>query len=171
GLPGTVRRQGRPDHPEGEMRRALAVAGVLVVVVGAGVIVFAHPFGSAAGTGELDNTATTSTAQIERRDLTSQTQVSATLGYADSSTIAVPSGTTPTALQQAEQQATTANEALETAKATLAEDKRALADARAKLAADRSKLAVDCDGTAPACTADTQAVTADQLAATAAESK
>ena len=155
------------------MKRALVAAGVAVVLAATGVIVFAQPFGAAGGTGEVDNGTATSIARVERRDLSSQTQVSATLGYAGASTIAMPVGTAPSAVEQAAQQRATAAATLRAAAATLAADRTALAQARATLAADRSKLAVDCDASATdaSCTADTQAVAADQQGATTAEGK
>jgi Putative peptidoglycan binding domain len=156
------------------MRRVLVAAGVGVVVVGAAVIVFAQPFGGAASPGDgIDNGTQTSIAQIARRDLSSQTQVSATLGYADATTIAMPAGTAPTAVQQAAQQRATAQATLTAAQATLAADRTSLAQARAGLAADRSKLGVDCNAaaTGQACTADAQAVTADEQAESQAEAK
>lgn len=160
------------------MRRVLAVAGVAGVLVAVGVIVLARPFGGSAGTGNIDNGTATSTATIERRDLSSQTQVSATLGYGDASTIAVPAGTAPSALQQAEQQQATALATSRAARSTLAQDRDVLTSARATLQSARSKLSVDCSGTAAAgvgatspCTTDAQAVTVDQQAVTQAAAK
>jgi hypothetical protein len=165
-----------------DRRRALVVGGVLAVVVIAVGLLVADPFGAAPASGSsLDNGSPTTTQRITREDLTSQTQVSATLGYADASAIAVPSGTAPSNVQQAQQAASSAQSALRTAQATLASDEQVLEQARAALAADRSKQAVDCNGVNAAqsggggaagagegaCAADMQTVATDQQAVTA----
>jgi len=72
--------------------------------------------------------------------------VSGTLGYADSSSIRVPSGTAPSAVSQAEQSVTNVEEMLSTASATLAADGEALTGHQATLAAARAKEEVDCAG-------------------------
>ena len=72
-------------------------------------------------------------------DLSQQTQVSATLGYADSSSVSVPSGTAPSSVEQSQQAAASAQQ-------TLDDDQRALAQAQASLDADLRKVAVDCRG-------------------------
>jgi peptidoglycan hydrolase-like protein with peptidoglycan-binding domain len=90
-------------------------------------------------------------------------------------------------MQQAEQQASTAEGQLQTAQAALATDTQALEQARAPLAAARAKEAVDCRGVDAAaspssagasggagstpCAADQQAVAADEQAVTQAEAK
>ena len=85
-------------------RRLVAGVAVLLVVVGVAVAV-ADPFtgGSPAANGSADNAAATSLTTVKREDLSQQTQVSATLGYADASTIAVSAGTAPSNVQQAQQ--------------------------------------------------------------------
>jgi peptidoglycan hydrolase-like protein with peptidoglycan-binding domain len=124
----------------------LAAGGVLVVVAAAVLAVW-WPFGAApAGGGSFDNGEATGLATVARRSLTSQTQVSGTLGYAGSATIAVPSGTTPSALRQAEQTAASARATLAAAQTAAAADGRALDVARATLAADRRRQAVVCGG-------------------------
>lgn len=132
-------------------RRTLVGAAVAVALVAASVAVVESltgaPASRAAG---IDNGAPTATTTVERRDLASQTQVSATLGYAGPTTIAVPSGTAPPDLRQAEQAAETARASLEAAQQGLASDRQALAQAQALLAADRTKAAVDCRGDAAA---------------------
>jgi peptidoglycan hydrolase-like protein with peptidoglycan-binding domain len=125
------------------------VAGVAVLLVAAGVAVaVADPFAgsSPAASGVSDNGAPTSTQLVTRQDLSSQTQVSATLGYADASVVAVPAGTAPSNVQQAQQSSASAQSSLETAQATSASDSAALLLVRAMLAADRRKLAIDCGG-------------------------
>jgi len=128
-------------------RRTLVGAAVAVAVAAAAVAVVESlagtPTSNAAG---IDNGAATSTTRVTRRDLSSQTQVSATLGYADPSTIAVSTGAASADTQQAAQAVTTAQAQLQTAKQTLVSDQQALAAARALLTADRAKAAIDCQG-------------------------
>jgi peptidoglycan hydrolase-like protein with peptidoglycan-binding domain len=158
-------------------RRALAGAALAVLLAAVAVVV-ADPFGGAAASGGgVDNGSPTSTTTIVRRDLSSQTQVGATLGYADASTISVPAGTAPTNVRQAQQSAAAAA-------ATLADDARALDQARAALDADRRKLAVDCrganaaeaaapssGGSAGPCATDAQSVATDEQNVTSGTSK
>jgi len=131
-----------------------------------------------------------------RRSLSSQTQVSATLGYADPSTIVAPAGTAPSAVQQAQQSLVSAQSTLVAAQSTLAADGGALAQDRAALAAARAKEAVDCLGANAAeteagnsggggsggggngggggstpCASDAQALTSDQQALSQAAAK
>jgi Putative peptidoglycan binding domain len=131
-------------------RRALFLFAAGLVVVVAVVVVFATGvFGGGGGPsgGETaDNGFPTSIRRVERRSLASQTQVSATLGYADPSTIVAPAGTAPSSLQQAQQTVATDQGMLQSAQATLASDGQALAQVRAGLAAARAKEAVDCQG-------------------------
>jgi hypothetical protein len=72
-------------------RRLLAAAAVLLLGIGA-VVVFVDPFaGTASRHGRaVDNGSPTSTHPVERTSLSSQTQVSGTLGYAGSWTVSVP---------------------------------------------------------------------------------
>jgi hypothetical protein len=157
------------------------VAGVAVLLLAAGVAVaVADPFAgsSPAANGVADNAAATSLTTVKRQDLSQQTQVSATLGYAGTSTVSVPSGTAPASLEQSQQSAAAAQQ-------TLAADERALAQAQASLEADLRKLAVDCRGgnaaesggsqqggaSAGPCATDAQALTADRQSVTAATGK
>ena len=152
----------------------LLVAGVAVAL--------ADPFASSspAASGVSDNGAATSLATVKRMDLSQQTQVSATLGYAGSSTVSVPSGTAPSSLEQSQQ-------AVASVQQTLAADERTLAQAQASLDADLHKAAVDCRGgnaaesgggsqqgggsAAAPCATDAQAVTADRQGVTTATGK
>ena len=129
-------------------RRRVLVGVVLAVAVVAAVLAIVDPFGGGASPSSagIDNGAPTSTQLVTREDLSSQTQVSATLAYADASVVAVPAGTAPTNVQQAQQSSASAQSALETAQATSASDDAALLLVRATLAADRRKLAIDCGG-------------------------
>lgn len=151
-------------------RRLAAGAGVLLLVVGV-VLAVTDPFSgsSPSGSGVADNGAATSTWTVKRQDLSQQTQVSATLGYADTSTVSVPSGTAPATLQQAQQSTAGAQQ-------TLAADERALTQAQASLDGDLRKLAVDCSGGSAAgstgpCATVGQAVAADRQSVTAANGK
>jgi hypothetical protein len=169
----------RAGRPRLSRRRLAAGVGVLLLAAGI-VLALVDPFAgsSPSGSGVADNGAATSTWTVQRQDLSQQTQVSATLGYADPSTISVPGGTAPAALQQAQQAASAAQQ-------TLADDERALTQAQASLDADLRKLAVDCHGGHAAesggsqqggassgpCATDAQAVTTDRQAVTAATGK
>ena len=158
-------------------RRALAGAA-LAVVLAAVAIVLADPFGGpAASNAGTDNGAPTSIASVTRRDISSQTQVGATLGYAAPTTISVPAGTAPADVQQAQQSSASAQ-------TTLRDDTRTLEQARAALAADSRKQAVDCrganaaesggasaGGSAGPCATDSQAVATDQQTITSGTSK
>jgi hypothetical protein len=127
-------------------RRLLAAAG-LALVAAVVVLIATDPFaGSSAPGGAADNGTATSLATVTRRSLSSQTQVSGTLGYAGSSSIRVPSGTPPSAVSQAQQALTSAEGMLGTARASLAADREALADQRATVSAARAKQAIDCAG-------------------------
>ncbi len=140
-----------PPTPRlGLSRRTLLalVAGAVVVVVVV-VLVASGAFGGAGGTsggGTADNAFPTALTPVTRRSLSSQTQVSATLGYAAASTVVVPAGTAPSNLAQVEQTVMTAQTQLQTAEATLTADTATFDQASARLAADRGKLTVDCAG-------------------------
>jgi hypothetical protein len=128
-------------------RRTLAVVslGLIVAVV---VLIATDPFaGPGRSTGGIvDNASAIVLSTVKRQSLSQQTQVSGTLGYAGSSSIRVPSGTAPSAVQQAVQQATGAETMLATTRATLASDTQMLADHQATLVAARAKEQVDCAG-------------------------
>jgi hypothetical protein len=138
-------------------RRVLAAAG-LVLIAAVVVLIVTDPFAGSgtSGSGVGDNATATSLATVTRQSLSSQTQVSGTLGYAGSSSIRVPSGTPPSAVAQAQQSLTSAEAVLSTARASLAGDSGALADSRATISAARAKEAVDCagEGAAEASSAD-----------------
>jgi peptidoglycan hydrolase-like protein with peptidoglycan-binding domain len=156
---------------------ALAAAGIAATA-----LAITNPFAGSGtpGSTSLDNGAPTSLATVEQRSLSSQTQVDATLGYADSSTISEPAGTPPATVMQAEQTAASARGQLQTARSALQVDGQALAAARARLAADRQREAVECsgvnaaqagstgssdgsgNGSAGTCASATQAVATDQ---------
>jgi peptidoglycan hydrolase-like protein with peptidoglycan-binding domain len=75
------------DQPHERRRTSLALIVAVVVLAGAGVAVgLSDPFssGAASPAGDGDNGGPTSLYTVTRQDLSSQTQVPATLGYADS---------------------------------------------------------------------------------------
>jgi hypothetical protein len=80
--------RGRPLRTH---RRLLAGAAVLLLGIGV-VVVFVDPFaGTASGhSGAVDNGSPISTRRVERTSLSSQTQVTGTLGYAGSWTVSAP---------------------------------------------------------------------------------
>src|SRR5919197_531362 len=100
GLPGGA--EGLPERPAGQgpvaasraMSRRVVIAAASVVVIGAAAVAaFALPSGgSNSPTATIDNSAATRLATVRRRSLTSQTQGSATLGYAGSGTVVAPAG-------------------------------------------------------------------------------
>ena len=93
-------------------RRLVAGLGVLLVAAG-GALAVADPFasGSPAANGVADNAAAIALTTVKRQDLSQQTQVSATLGYADASTGSVPSGAAPADPKQAQQSVASAQQA------------------------------------------------------------
>lgn len=160
------------------MTRNRVLAGALVVAVAVAVVIaVANPFGSSPPASSANSGVATSTSAVERRDLSQQTQQSATLGYAHTATIAIPPGTAPTAIQQAQAQSDSAAQTAQAAQATLADDQLALSQARAAWNAGRRKLAADCNGDGAAgqattpCASDTQAAATQQQAVAAAASK
>jgi peptidoglycan hydrolase-like protein with peptidoglycan-binding domain len=122
---------------------ALVVAALIAIVV---VVATGALGGGGSSPGSADNAVATGVARISERSLSSQTQVSATLGYADPTMIVVPAGTAPSDLQQAQQTVATDQGMLQSAQATLAADTETLAQLRADLVAARTKEAVDCQG-------------------------
>jgi peptidoglycan hydrolase-like protein with peptidoglycan-binding domain len=129
-------------------RRRVGAAAVAAAGIAAAVLAVTNPFESsgASSSSSLDNGSATSLATVERRSLSSQTQVDATLGYADASTVSEPAGTPPATVLQAEQTAATARAQLQTARAALSVDRQALEAVRARLTADRLRESVDCGG-------------------------
>jgi len=168
-------------------RRVLAAVGLALVVTVVALIV-TDPFaGSTQGGGAVgDNATATSLATVTRRTLSSQTQVSGTLGFAGSSSIRVPSGTPPSAVSQAQQSVTNAEGMLSTTRASLTADGEALAGSQATVSAAHAKEAVDCAGEGAAesassgspsggssglCAGDVQAVSSAEQSSSAAGMK
>lgn len=83
---------------------------------------------------------------MTRRPLSSQTQVSATLGFSGAANIRLPSGTPASAVQQAQLAVTNGKRMLRAARASLSADGTTLTNARATATATLQKQAVDCAG-------------------------
>ncbi len=135
---------GRLQHSP---RRLAAVTAVLLLTIGV-LVAVVDPFAGKAsgGSGVVDNGTPTGLVTVMRRSLTSETEVSGTLGYAGSWSVAVPAGTSATDLQQATQQETSAQASYGVARTTASADEQTLAAAGAGLQAARLKEAGDCAG-------------------------
>ncbi len=145
---GSAGKRSAVDPLRGRDRRRVLAGTGLALVVAVVVLIITDPFGGSpkSGSGVGDNATATSLATVTRRSLSSQTQVSGTLGYAGSSSIRVPSGTAPSMVSEAQQSVTNAEEMLSTAGVSLATDSEALAAQQATVSAARAKEAVDCAG-------------------------
>jgi peptidoglycan hydrolase-like protein with peptidoglycan-binding domain len=134
--------------PAGRARRRVLAGAGLVLVAAVVVLIVTDPFAGSTKSGGVagDNATAASLYTVARQSLSSQTQVSGTLGYAGSSSIRVPSGTAPSAVSQAGQSVTNAEGMLQTARASLAADGEALAGHQATVSAARAKESVDCAG-------------------------
>jgi hypothetical protein len=128
--------------------RRIALAGLALALAAVAVaVIVSDPFaGADKPSGASDNASETSLTTVKRETLSSQTQVNATLGYAGAANIRVPTGTPPSAVQQAEQAVASSERMLATARASLAADTATLANARATVSAARAKEAIDCEG-------------------------
>ncbi|MDP9260189.1 MAG: peptidoglycan-binding protein [Actinomycetota bacterium] len=122
-----------------------ALAGLVAVVV---VVAATGAFGGSGkpAAGAVDNAFPTGVAAVRRQPLSSQTLVSATLGYAGSSTIVTPAGTAPSDVLQARHAVANDEGTLQAARTLLSADAQALALVRASLAAARAKQSVECAG-------------------------
>jgi peptidoglycan hydrolase-like protein with peptidoglycan-binding domain len=126
---------------------ALTGLGLALAAVVAVVLIVGDPFDEAKQpSGVADNAIPTSLATVMRRALSSQTQVNATLGYAGGSSIRLPLGTAPSAVQQAEQSVRASEGMLLQARDSLATDSATLSNLRARVVATREKESVDCAG-------------------------
>jgi peptidoglycan hydrolase-like protein with peptidoglycan-binding domain len=162
-------------HPR---RIVLAGLGLLAVAV---VLVVGDPFGGTPKpSGASDNATRTSLASVTRQTLSSQTQVGATLGYAEAGHVRVPIGTPPSTVAQAEQAVSHSETMSQSARESLASDIATLANAEATVSASRQKKRVDCagdnaakevPGASSACASDVQALTSEQQSLDAATMK
>jgi peptidoglycan hydrolase-like protein with peptidoglycan-binding domain len=133
--------------PRSPRRIALAGLGLVLVAVVVVVLVVSDPFaGSSKPGGVADNATPTSLVTVRRQTISSQTQVNATLGYAGGSSIRIPAGMAPSAVQQAQQSVSAAEGMLRMAKASLSADGATLANLQATVSAAREKESVDCAG-------------------------
>jgi peptidoglycan hydrolase-like protein with peptidoglycan-binding domain len=165
----------------GERRRrwpVLALLGLVAIAVAVLVVELVGGSGGSGG-GLADNASATSLASVTRQALSSQTQVSGTLGYTGASSILVPGGASPSAVLKDARAVASGEMSSQAAAATLSADQRALALAQAGLSAAREKQSVDCAGVNAAetpqtgssaggdsssnpCSSDQQALAADQ---------
>src|SRR5439155_11845334 len=122
-------------------RVIVAAALALVAVAVTAIVVVAVSGGGASASDNGDNGTPTALATLRRQDLSSQTQVSATIGYAGAATISVPAGTAPADLRQAELADAQARAGLATAEAALTADRRGPKPDSSKIAADRVAIA------------------------------
>jgi hypothetical protein len=127
------------------LRRRRVVAGVaLGLVAGLVLLAVTNPFASSPRLGVTDNTYPTAATTVTDQSLSSQNQEIATLGYAGSYTVAVPTGTSASVV-------TSARSMVQLAKSQVAIARTALANAEASakptnastLAAARSTVSVD----------------------------
>lgn len=177
GSGGHPRRSDFPDRPK---RRWLITVLVLVVAAGAAYAITGPLSSKSRGSKASQSADQTGTYTITRRNLSSQSEVSATIGYAGSYSITAPSGTSSTQVAQAEQalgqdQATlSSDQQIASAKAasdsqTVATAQSAVDAAQSTLSADQKKQANDCQGDSSAspgsaCGTDSQKVSSDQSA-------
>jgi hypothetical protein len=158
-------------------RRRLVVGGLVVAALAIAAVLATDPFsggGPARASSSIDHGSPTSTSHVERTSLSSQTQVSGTLGYAGSWTISLPAGTSPDAVAQAAQAVASARPQLSSAEIGERGDESALAQARTALAADTASKRDACSGSgaaSAACTAAKQAVSQDKTSVATARQK
>lgn len=138
--------------------KARGVVAVVAVLVAAGVaLVIVKPFSStgAGSSGVAANTDSTGIYTVGHQDLSSQTQVSASLGYAGSYSIALPSGSSAEEVAQArqtvtvDQQTLTADQQIESDKTaadnqTIASAQSNVGTAQSTLGSDQATEAQDC---------------------------
>ncbi len=151
--------------PGPRRRRRREVAAAVGVLTAAGVAVaITGPFRAAAarGSGQPGDAGPVGLYTVVRRDLASQTQVPATLGYVGSFTIALPSGSSTQQVAQARQAVAQDRQALFADEQ--AESDRATADQRAVAAA---QTAVDTASGRPQLAQAQQQLAAAQSSATA----
>jgi hypothetical protein len=159
---------------------------VVVVVLAAGAALWAtDPLAtrSPAKTGVTDNADPTSLATVARQNLSSQAQLSGTLGYAGSYTIAAPSGTSTQQIAKDQQTVTQDQQTMAADQQTESDQSSAddqqvtaaqtnVSTASATLTSDHTTQAQDCAGTGASgatCSQDAQQVNQDQTALTQAQ--
>jgi hypothetical protein len=167
----------KPPH----RRKTRWVIALVVVLAAAGVAVaLTKPFssGGPGSAGVAENTDATGIYTVAREDLSSQTEESATLGYAGSFSVAPPSGASApeVALDQLavtqDQQTLSADEQVESDKSVadnqaIAGDQGDVATDQSTLSEDQTQQSQDCAGageSSAACSQDAQKVSQDQSA-------
>ncbi len=153
---------------------------LVLIAAGAGVAVTRAFASRAASRGVVGNADPTGLYTVSRQDLSSQTQVSATLGYAGSLTIANPSGTSAQEVDQAQQTVSEDQQALSAAEQaesdeqavgdrTIAADQADVSTASTTLGSDQAAAKDACAGagaSSAACSEDTQKVSQDEISLT-----
>ena len=126
-------------------RRGRVLTGIaLVLVVGLVLLAVTNPFATPPRSGVSDNSYPTATATVTEQSLSSQNQESATLGYAGSYTVAVPSGTAAAAVASAQSMVQAAQTQVAKDRTALAAAERTAAPTNAStLAAARNTVSVD----------------------------
>ena len=131
-------------------RKAPWVIAVVVVLVTAGIAVaVARPFssGAARSPGVAESADSTGLYTVARQDLSSQTQVSATLGYAGSFSIGAPSGASAQDVAEAQQSVTEDQQTLsadeQTESVGSSADNQAISAAQNNVSTDQATLTSD----------------------------
>lgn len=162
-------------------RRVVAVAAIAGALVGgavAGAVGVASTGANGSGAASSGAPRAVRTASVVRTDLTTSVQVSGSIGYSGSYTVAAPSGSSPQQVAQAQeavtqdQQTLSADEQIESDTSSadsqqVSSSQAAVGLARSSLSADQQKEASDCQGSASAssssqCGSDEQKVSQDQ---------
>jgi hypothetical protein len=154
------------------------VITLVMVLIAAGVaVVLAKPFSSGAGSpGVAGSADATGIYMVARQNLSSQTQVSATIGYQGSYSIPVPSGASTQEVAQAQQTVTEDQQTLSAdeqnesgissaADQTIAADQSDVTADQATLSSDEAMQNQDCAGSgasSSACSQAEQQVSTDQ---------
>jgi hypothetical protein len=172
--------QDRSPESAGRFRRKApwVIALVVVLIATGAAVAFTKPFGSAgvSAPGVAESAGPTGIYTVARQNLSSQTQLSATLGYDGSYSIPVPSGTSVEDVTQAQETVTqdqqtlsadeqTASDASSAADQAIAADQTDVAIGQSTLSADQASEYQDCAGSgasSAACTQAAQKVSTDQ---------
>jgi hypothetical protein len=165
-------------------RRALIIIITATAITAAGVTVGVTLASGGTGTpASSDSSGSVPTATVVRTDLTTTTQVSGSINYNDSYTIAFPAGTSPSEISAAQQavaadeQALSSDEQAESDGSsadsqTVSADQTEVNDDQSALSADQSAEKKACAGSgasSSACSQDEQKVSSDQTALTQAQ--
>lgn len=153
--------QDRSPESAGRFRRKApwVIALVVVLIATGAAVAFTKPFGSAgvSAPGVAESAGPTGIYTVARQNLSSQTQLSATLGYDGSYSIPVPSGTSMEDVTQAQETVTqdqqtlsadeqTASDASSAADQAIAADQTDVAIGQSTLSADQASEYQDCAG-------------------------